>query len=93
MTFVEAIQKTKDDKRKTTEHYAKYWLMRRIYRKVCKKIYCDYCPVCNTCHFMDAIGRGISFRDAVELYMRDKDIVTVLRWSRDEASNERGQDD
>lgn len=94
MTYSEATQKTEDAKRQKVERsHAKYRLMRRIYRRVCKKIYCDYCPVGDTCHFMDAIGRGISFRDAVKLYIMDEDVVTVSKWSRDEASTKQGQGD
>lgn len=85
MTYTEAIQKTEDAERKAAERsHAKYWLMRRIYRRVCKKIHCDYCPVCDTCHFGDAINR-LPFRDSLR-YIDYKDVVTVSRWSRDEAS-------
>lgn len=96
MTYQEAIAKTKETAEEDKERKrAKKWLMRRVYRRVCKKIICNYCPVCNTCHFGDAINR-MPFSSALNC-ITDKDVVTVSKWSRNEpiseASTKQGQGD
>ena len=86
MTFEEAITKTKETAEiNATLKKLKKRFMRKIYRRVCKKIRCEYCPVSKSCHFCYAIHRGLSFRDAL-LYIDDKDVLTVLEWSEAEVS-------
>ena len=83
MTYDEAITKTQEDEQnEKIRKKARRHLMRKIYRDVCRKIYCKYCIAYESCRFRVDKTR-VNYEYAL-FNMEDENIVKVAEWLDDE---------